>query len=149
MMMKYVKKAHTWFSLLFCNSAAEKAGGWKSPAGFSQCYRVNTGYYSLLRYLGSLPKSRRECLCSWQGTNDLPLDTSSVLRMCSSSSHTALSVLLLHRKTHFFYLLIYISFCNTKDKHISHIPSFILAVTPHGHKNFPPSKKQKKTKKNT
>lgn len=48
---------------LFCSfcslqHCSTKAGGWEIPADFPQCYSVKTGYYSLLRYLGSLPRSK-------------------------------------------------------------------------------------------
>lgn len=57
----------------YCSSATLQltSGRVGEPADFSHCYRVNIGGYSLLSYLGSLPRSMKECLCSWQGTNNL------------------------------------------------------------------------------
>lgn len=111
-MMKAVRKCSfgSFCSLQHCSW---KAGGWEIHADFSQCYSMKTGYYSLLSYLGSLPRTKGECLCSWQGTNDLPADAGSVLWMFWSPRCKAwikYSFCLFYRKTHVFlsHFLIYI-----------------------------------------
>lgn len=52
--MKQERSAYLVLSALR-NVAVEKQEGGRFPLTFSQCYSVKIGYYSLLRYLGSLP----------------------------------------------------------------------------------------------
>ena len=55
--MKQERSAYLVLSAL-CNVAVEKQEGERFPLTFLQRYSVKIGYYSLFRYLGSLPRSK-------------------------------------------------------------------------------------------
>lgn len=52
------KKVHVFGSFCLCNTAVEKQEGGRFPLTFHNVNSVKVGYYSLLSYLGSLPKSK-------------------------------------------------------------------------------------------
>ena len=57
LVMKQERSAYLVLSAL-CNVAVEKQEGERFPLTFLQRYSVKIGYYSLFRYLGSLPRSK-------------------------------------------------------------------------------------------
>lgn len=138
-MMKAVRKCSfgSFCSLQHCSW---KAGGWEIHADFSQCYSMKTGYYSLLSYLGSLPRTKGECLCSWQGTNDLPADAGSVLWMFWSPRCKAwikYSFCLFYRKTHVFLSHFDLYFCDFwHTVSFRFLRSFFLLSLPMCTRNF-------------